>query len=284
MSQETLTTRPSSNETIEIDLLLEAIYLKYGYDFRGYARSSVERRIDRALANSGLSSISQMQHRVLNDQVFFESLLLDLSINVTEMFRDPPFFAALREHLLPVFADRSAVKIWHAGCATGEEVYSTAILLHEAGLIDRARIYATDFNEVVLAKAREGILPIDRVRNYTSNYQQAGGQGSFADYYTARHGLAIISPELKRNIVFADHNLVTDGVFAEVDIVICRNVMIYFGRELQDRALRLFRDSLSDGGFLCLGSKETIMFSQCADDFQAFVNSQRIYRKKEAER
>jgi chemotaxis protein methyltransferase CheR len=267
------------NENIEISLLLEAIYLKYGYDFRNYARSSIRRRIARRLEMSGLEHISEIQHRVLRDKAFFESLLCDLSINTTEMFRDASFFRTLRQQVLPLYADRPSIRIWHAGCASGEEVYSMAILLHEAGLTDRARIYATDFNEPILAKARQGVFPIERIREYTVNYQQAGGQRSFADYYTAQYGAAIVRPFLRNNVVFADHNLATDSVFAEVDLVICRNVMIYFGKQLQDRAIGLFHDSLSDNGILCLGSKESLNFSDYSDRFKALETGQKMYHK-----
>ena len=270
----------TENENLELRLLLEAIYLKYGYDFRNYARASIKRRVRKRLQESGLSSICAMQHAVLYDREFFEKLLLDLSINVTEMFRDPTFFLALRETVLPALADAPFIKTWHAGCATGEEVYSVAILLTEMGLYDKAQIYATDVNEVVLGQAREGIFPVERVREYTRNYQNSGGVGSFADYYTARYDSVIMDQSLRRNIVFADHNLATDGVFAEVNVVFCRNVLIYFNRELQDRAFRLFSDSLCDGGFLCIGSKESPRYSGCADDFDPVVAEEKIYRKR----
>lgn len=270
----------TENQNIEIALLLEAIHRKYGYDFRDYAKASVRRRILRRLAASDMTDISQLQHRVLHDQGLLESLLLDLSINTTEMFRDPAFFLALRQKLLPIYADRPTLKIWHAGCATGEEVYSMAILLAEAGLTAKTRIYATDFNEVVLGQAREGILPIERLRACTANYQKAGGRRSFSDYYTARYDSAILSPALRHNVVFSDHNLVTDDVFAEVDIVICRNVMIYFGKALQERVYRLFLDSLSADGFLCLGSKESLRFAACESRFESFAGRQQIYRRR----
>jgi len=267
------------NESLEIRLLLEAICLKYGYDFRSYAKASIKRRIRRRLEAAGLDSISEMQHRVIYDMAFFERLLLDFSISVTEMFRDPSFFRALRERVLPLLDEQPFVRIWHAGCATGEEVYSMAILLREAGLYDRAQIYATDFNEVVLAQAREGIFPINRIREYTANYQAAGGAESFANYYVARYDSAIMDKSLRDNVVFAAHNLVTDAVFNEMDLIVCRNVLIYFNRELQDRVFQLFVDSLRDGGFLCIGSKETLRFTTCADRFESIGGRERIYRK-----
>ena len=241
--------------------------------------SSVRRRIARRLKISGLDRISEIQHRVLRDTAFFESLLCDLSVNITEMFRDADFFRMMRDQVLPIYVDRPSVKIWHAGCASGEEVYSMAVLLHEAGLADRARVYATDFNEPILAKARQGLFPIERIKEYTVNYQRAGGRRSFADYYTAEYGSAIMRPFLRKNIVFADHNLATDSVFAEVDLIICRNVMIYFGQQLQNRVLGLFHDSLCDDGILCLGSMESLNFSNYSDRFDVLAPGQQIYRK-----
>ncbi len=268
------------NENIEIKLLLEAIYLKYGYDFRDYAKTSIKRRILHRLSLSNLKTISDMQHGLLNDKEFFETLLQDLSINVTEMFRDPIFYRAIRKKIIPVIKDRPFVKIWHAGCASGEEVYSMAILLKEEGMYEKVRIYATDFNEEIINKAKKGIYPIDRVKEYTFNYQKAGGTASFADYYTARYDFAVMDSSLKKNIVFSDHNLVTDSVFGEMDVIVCRNVLIYFSRELQNRVFRLFRDSLFPVGFLCLGSKESVRLSECSDEFEDFVKKEKIYMKK----
>ena len=270
------------SEDLEVRLLLEAIRLKYGYDFRLYSKASIKRRIKRRLENSGLGSISELQHSILYDTVAFEALLLDLSVNVTEMFRDPTFFRALREQVAPALQELPQIKVWHAGCATGEEVYSMAILLKETGLYDKALLYATDVNEVVLAKARDGIYPAEHVREYTANHIQAGGTKSLADYYSARYGSVIMHQALKKNIVFADHNLVTDGVFGEMDVIVCRNVLIYFDRELQDRVFRLFDDSLREGGFLCIGSKETMQFASCTDGFDPVVAREKIYRKTAA--
>jgi len=278
--KQAVTAEEVENEDLEIRLLLDAVYLKYGYDFRNYARASVKRRVRRRLERSGLSSIAEMQHRVIHDTAFFEALLLDLSINVTEMFRDAPFFRTLRQRVVPLLKKLDFIRVWHAGCATGEEVYSMAILLQETGLYDRAQIYATDLNELVLKQAREGIFPIDRLKQYTANYQAAGGTESFADYYVAHYDGAMVDKSLKKNIVFADHNLVTDGVFGEMNLILCRNVLIYFDRELQDRVFQLLSDSLCERGFLCIGSKETIRFSTCAEDFEAFDDRVRIFRKK----
>ena len=269
------------NENIEIDLLIQAIYLKYGYDFNDYSKASIRRRVLGRLSKSGLSTISEMQHKLLYDQRFFEELLLDLTINVSEMFRDPSFFKAVREMVAPALKKLPFIKVWHAGCATGEEVYSMAILLREEGIFDVATIYATDVNEAVLEKAKKGIFPIDKMKDFTRNYGLAGGLASFADYYTARYDGTIMDRGLRKNIVFSDHNLVTDGVFGEMDLIICRNVLIYFNRDLQDRVFGLFTDSLRTGGFLCLGSKETMMFSKYANSFETAVKKEKIYRRVE---
>jgi len=269
------------NEKIEIDLLIRAIYLKYGYDFRDYSKASRRRRILGRLSKSKLSTISEMQHKLLHDPVFFEKLLLDLTVNVSEMFRDPLFFKAVRETVAPELKKLPFTKVWHAGCSTGEEVYSMAILLREEGILDASTIYATDVNEAVLADAKKGVFPIEKMKDYTRNYKMAGALASFADYYTARYDHVIMDRELKKNIVFSDHNLVTDGVFGEMDLIVCRNVLIYFNRELQDRVFRLFSESLKKGGFLCLGSKESVMFSKHAKHFESIVKKEKIYRRNE---
>lgn len=268
------------NQNIEIQLILEAIYLKYGFDFRNYGKSHVKRRILRRLSLSGMKTLSEMQARILSDHSFFKTVLNDLSINVTEMFRDPSFYIALRKEVIPILKTYPFTKIWHAGCATGEEVYSMAILLKEEGLYERSQIYATDFNEVILRKAREARYPIHAIREYTCNYQKSGGMESFADYYAAKNGSAVIADSIKKNVIFSDHNLVTDGVFGEMHLIMCRNVLIYFNKELQSRVLGLFRDSLCRNGFLCLGSKESPRFSKYKDYFKAAVNRERIYQKK----
>ena len=268
-------------ENIELQLLLEAILLKYGYDFRQYSRASVKRRVLHRLGLSGLSSISEMQHRVLRDVEFFETLLRDLSINVTEMFRDPSFYKSLRVEVIPFLKTYPFVKIWHAGCSTGEEVYSMAIVLQEEGLYKRTQLYATDFNDVVLQKAKEGIYPVENVKEYTLNYQKSGGKDSFVNYYTAKHDHIILNRSLKTNIVFANHNLVTDGVFGEMNLILCRNVLIYFTKELQNRVFKLFYDSLCHHGILCLGSKESLRFSGYADRFEGIVEDEKIYRKRD---
>ena len=268
------------NQNIEIDLFLEAIYQRYGYDFRNYSKAHVRRRIHHRFAVSGLESISAMQHKVLYDQEFLTELLYDLSINVTEMFRDPEFFLAVRELVIPRLTTYPSVKIWHAGCASGEEVYSMAILLTEEGSYNSSQIYATDFNSAVLEKAKSGILTKQLAKQYTANYQKAGGRQSFAQYYTAKYDFAKLNESLQKNITFAEHNLVTDQVFGEMNMIVCRNVLIYFNQKLQGRVVKLFFESLCPGGFLCLGSKESLQSSNLANEFESISKKEKIYMKK----
>ncbi|MFL0196244.1 CheR family methyltransferase [Clostridium sp. WILCCON 0269] len=268
------------NEEIELYLLLEAVNMKYGYDFRNYSRAHIKRRVLHRMSMLEIDSIAEMQHRILYDRELFNNLLSDFSINVTEMFRDPSFYKAFREKVVPVLKTYPYIRIWHAGCSTGEEVYSMAILLKEEGLYDKAQIYATDFKRAVLEKAKDGIYQINDTKEYTYNYQQAGGKSSFSDYYIAQYGSVAFEPSLKKKITFAEHNLVTDGVFGEMHVVVCRNVLIYFNKELQNRVINLFSDSIPNGCFLCLGSKESMQFSTSADRFEEFVSSEKIYRKK----
>jgi len=268
------------NEDLEIRLLLEAIFQKYGYDFRDYSKAHLKRRIMHRLSLSELNSISQMQHQVLYDRAFLETLLNDFSINVTEMFRDPPFYKAFRQEVVPVLKTYPFIKVWHAGCSSGEEVYSMAILLKEEGLYERTQIYATDFNVEVLEKAKQAIYPIDDIKDYTYNYQQSGGIASFADYYIARYDSVILDHTLKKKIIFADHNLVTDSVFGEMHVIICRNVLIYFNRELQNKVFKLFYESLRYGGFLGIGTKESLRFSDYMEKFDTISENLKIYQKK----
>jgi chemotaxis protein methyltransferase CheR len=268
------------NQDIEIKLLLEAIYLKYGYDFRDYAKASIKRRILHRLSLAQLETVSSMQNRVINDPVFFGTLLQDLSINVTEMFRDPTFYKFVRKEPLGLLKKQPFVKIWHAGCATGEEVYSMSILLQEEGLVENVQIYATDISPEAVEAAQKGIYPIDKMSGYISNYRKTGGTASFADYYTARYDFAIIRNSLKKNVLFSVHNLVTDSTFGEMDMIVCRNVLIYFSRALQNRVFGLFLDSLRPGGLLCLGTKESIRFSEYSDQFEDLDKKQKVYRKK----
>jgi chemotaxis protein methyltransferase CheR len=249
-------------EELEINLLLEAMYERYGYDFRNYARASLTRRLRQHLIRIRGDTIADLIPRILHDEDAFQALARDLSITVTEMFRDPSFYIALREHVLPFLQTFPFINIWHAGCVTGEEVY------------------ATDFNEVALQKARDRIYPPDRIQEYTANYQKAGGKRSFANYYRAHYDAVILDPALADNVTFASHNLVTDGVFAEMHLILCRNVLIYFDRTLQGRVLSLLRQSLCRRGFLCLGTKESLQFSPVRDDFYEVVPQQRIYQEK----
>jgi chemotaxis protein methyltransferase CheR len=266
-------------ERIEIDLLLEGIFRHYGFDFRAYAYSSLKRRVWKRISTEGMSSISELQDRVLHDPAMMEKLLLDLSINVSSMYRDPHFYRAFREHVVPVLRTYPFIRLWHAGCSTGEEVYSMAILLDEEGLYGRTRIYATDINEVVLHAAKSGIYPIQKMQEYTENYVKAGGTSSFSNYYTAKYDAAMFNSALTRNVVFSQHNLVTDRSFAEFHVILCRNVMIYFDRKLQDRVHSLFYDSLVPFGFMCLGSKESLRFSKYEDCYEQISPREKIYRR-----
>lgn len=277
-----LETQASTFTDVEIELLLEVIFRRYGYDFRDYSKAHVKRRVLNRMRSEKLESISIMQHKVLHDRDFAALLLKDLSINVTEMFRDPQFYKALREHVIPVLRTWSYIKLWHAGCSTGEEVYSMAILLKEEGLYDRAQIYATDFNQHVLDHAKEGIYPAELMKKYARNYQATGAKGAFSDYYHAQYDSAIIDASLKKNIVWANHNLVTDSSFAETQMVMCRNVLIYFNKDLQNRVIGLFHGSLTNGGVLCLGSKESLRFSEHESQFESLDGLQKIYKKKYA--
>lgn len=268
-------------EDIEIRLLLEAIYHLYGYDFRSYSPASMRRRIMHRLTMSGFSTVLEMTDRVLRDRQFFVTLLNDLTVNVTEMFRDPEFYKAFREEVVPVLKTFPFIKIWHAGCSTGEEIYSMAILLEEEGLYERAMLYATDIDKNVLAAAKKGIYPIHAFKQYTDNYRRAGGRQSLSDYATARYDSVIMEQRLKRNIVFADHDLATDQVFGEMHVILCRNVLIYFDRPLQQRVFKLFGESLDMGGFLCLGTKESLRFSGNEESFDVVNRSLRIFRKRQ---
>jgi chemotaxis protein methyltransferase CheR len=268
------------NEYLELELLLEGIFRKYGFDFRDYSAVHIKRRLNHRLSAAGMQNFTQILHRLIYDEEFFKQILLDLSINVTEMYRDPSFYLELRHRVIPYLSTYPFIKVWHAGCSAGQEVYSNAILLEEENLLDRTQIYATDFNEKILQKAKEGIYPIEEIKKYTENYQKAGGINSFSEYYTAHYDSALIKNSLRDNILFSFHNLVTDGVFGEMNMVFCRNVLIYFNKELQNKVLKLFHDSLIPGGFLCLGSKESLKFSDVEDNFEVISQQEKIYRKK----
>ena len=266
-------------ERIEIELLLEGIFRQYGFDFRAYAYSSIRRRIWKRITAEHLENVSALQERVLHDPRMMERLLLDLSVNVTAMFRDPGFYAAFREEVIPLLRTYPFIRIWHAGCSTGEEVYSMAILLQEEGLYDRSRLYATDINEVVLQQAKAGIFPLERMQEYTENYIRAGGKRSFSEYYTAKYDGALFTPALRQNVVFSQHNLVTDRSFSEFNVVLCRNVLIYFDKTLQKRVHGLFYESLVNFGILCLGSKESLKFSEYEGCYEQISKMEKIYRK-----
>ena len=266
-------------EDLELRLLLEAIYQHYGYDFREYARSSLKRRIWRRVHEEHLGSISGLQERVLHDPGCLERLLLDLSISVTSMFRDPSFYGALRTKVVPLLRTYPFIRVWNAGCATGEETYSLAILLHEEGLGDRSRIYATDINDVVLHQAREGLFPLEKMREYTEHYIRSGGRASFSDYYKVFGEKVRFQPSLVDQVVFAQHNLVSDAAFNEFHLIICRNVMIYFDRSLQDKVHTLLHRSLVRFGVLGLGHKESIRFTSLADAYEEIDAHEKLYRR-----
>jgi chemotaxis protein methyltransferase CheR len=266
-------------EDIELSLLLEGIFRQYGFDFREYAPASLRRRVWRRVNAENLTTISALQDRLLHDPACMERLLLDLSINVTAMYRDPSFYVSFREKVVPLLRTYPFTRLWIAGCSTGEEVYSLAILLQEEGLYDRSRIYATDINESVLDRARSGVFPLDKMREYTQNYIRAGGKRAFSEYYLAKYDGAQFQRSLIENVVFAQHNLVSDRSFNEFNVIVCRNVMIYFDRVLQDRVHRLFYDSLAMFGVLGLGAKEAINFSPHEDCYEELDAEERIYRK-----
>lgn len=265
---------------IEQRLLLDGIYYRYHYDFRGYAQGSIKRGLEAALASFGCKTLSQLQDRIMHDPSAFTALLGYLTVQVSDMFRDPGYFAALRREVVPLLRTYPSLKIWVAGCSTGEEVYSLAILLQEEGLLERSLIYATDINSQALRVAEQGIFGIERAESFSANYLKAGGKRSLADYYTAHYGHIVLNKELRKNVVFADHSLATDSVFAEMHLISCRNVLIYFDADLQNRALDLFRQSLCHRGFLGLGMKESLRFSNQAPAFEDVAVVEKIYQKK----
>jgi chemotaxis protein methyltransferase CheR len=271
--------RDAEREELEIDLLLEAVWRQYGFDFRGYSRASLKRRLWRRVHLEHLQTISGLTEQLLHDPRTMEQLLLDLSINVTSMFRDPSFFRSFRTNVVPLLRTYPFVRIWNAGCSSGEETWSLAIVLHEAGLLDRCRIYATDINEQVLARARDGFFPLDKMQEYTEAYQAAGGTRAFSEYYVAAYDGAQFDRSLSENIVFAQHNLVSDRSFNEFHVIVCRNVMIYFDAELQNRVHELFFASLARFGVLALGRKEGIAFTPHEGDYEAIDTDERIYRR-----
>jgi chemotaxis protein methyltransferase CheR len=273
------TKRQSELEAIEIELLLEGVFRHYGYDFREYSRASLGRRIWNVIRSEGLSTISGLQERVLHDPDCMDRLLLGISVHVSSMFRDPTFFLAVRTKIIPLLRTCPFIRVWNAGCSTGEETYSVAILLREEGLYERSRIYATDMSTDVLKRAKDGIFPLDAMREYTRNYVRSGGGRSFSEYYTAGHGHAVFHPSLRENIVFSLHNLAVDGSFNEFNLILCRNVMIYFAASLQDRVHSLLYNSLAKSGILGLGAKESLEFTPHRDSYEQVVPGQKLYRR-----
>jgi len=269
-------------EDIEIQLLLEALYQRYHYDFRHYARASIKRRLLQARSQLGFASFSAMQDHLLHDPATLPRLLNYLTVQVSEMFRDPSYFRALREKVIPHLRTYPSLKVWVAGCSHGEELYSLSILFREEGLDQRTLFYATDINPDALRAAEAGVYPLEQIRKFTENHQKSGARSSLSDYYTADYGRAVFDKSLRSQVVFSDHSLVTDAVFAEMHLISCRNVLIYFDRPLQDRALGLFRDSLARKGFLGLGSKESLRFSAHAPAFADFVREEKIYQRQDA--
>lgn len=282
MNKKTTTPAPPAEpdiEDIEVPLLVEAIYRRWDYDFRDYAPASLKRRIRRIVELEGLPSASALQERVLRDPACMQRFLDQETVSVTSMFRDPGFYRAFRQIAVPLLKQRRALRIWHAGCASGEEVYSMAMLLHEEGLLDRARIYATDLNQTALDASKEGIYPLEKMQEYTQNYQSGGGKAAFSEYYQAGHGHVVMRAELSKNIVWAQHNLVTDASFNEFDLVLCRNVLIYFNMRLQERVHRLIYDSLAPDGLLVLGRQESLQLTPHESCYQALDSREKIYRR-----
>ncbi|MBX2988638.1 MAG: protein-glutamate O-methyltransferase CheR [Bdellovibrionaceae bacterium] len=267
-------------DPVERHLFLEGLLLRYGYDFRQYSEASLNRRLENVMRKTDMTDFYEILKLALRDKEFFNTILPLMTVSTTEPFRDPGFFRSLRQNVAPVLRTHPTINVWIAGCSTGQEIYSLAILFQEEGLLNRATIYATDINPIALRTARDGIYDLESMRTFTRNYIEAGGQHSPSDYYTADYGSARFDPILRRNVVFSEHNLVTDHVFTEANLILCRNVLIYFNRELQDRALRLFSHSLIHRGFLCLGSKESIRFSSIGPDFDALDGENRIFQKK----
>ncbi len=262
----------------ELDEVLEMLHAWLGYDFTNYNQASLKRRLRRFMLIHGYKQVFDLKHRIINDKTFGTDLVNNLTVNYTEMFRDPEFFLAMRQHVLPTLASYPFIKVWHAGCASGEEVYSTAIIFHEAGLLERTRFYATDINPRMLEIAQKGIYPLQAFKEYTSNYQRASGKHEFSSYYTARYNHAVMADFLKANTIFSQHNLVSDGSFNDFNLILCRNVLIYFNRSLQRRVIKLFKSSLVNFGYMGLGPKETLLFSGYQEDFEPLVPQYNLFR------
>lgn len=266
-------------EKIEIQLFLEGVFRLYGYDFRDYSSSSIRRRILHMMGNEHLKTVSELQSKVLHDCRFMERFLMEVSINVTAMFRDPPFYIAFRKKVVPLLSSLPFIRIWHVGCSTGEEVYSMAILLKEEGLYEKSKIYATDINEVVLDTAKKGIYPLSLMKEYTDNYIKGGCIGYFSDYYTSDNKNAVLASSLQKNIVWGQHNLVTDSSFNEFDVIFCRNVMIYFNKSLQNRVHKLLYNSLKTDGILGLGTAESVQFTAFEDYYEELDGKMKLFKK-----
>ncbi len=266
---------------IEVSLLLEGIHQRYGYDFRDYASASLRRRIFKCVADEKVESVSGLAAKILHDPVCMERFLNTVSIGVTSMFRDPGAYLSFRKNAVPQLRSLPFLRFWHVGCATGEEVYSMAILLHEEGLLEKSRLYATDINGALLEQARAGILPAKGMKEHTANYQKAGGAGAFSEYYTARYDHVILKGNLKKHIIWSVHNLVTDASFNEFHVILCRNVMIYFNNSLANKVHRLLLESLIPRGYLCLGTKESLRFSTCEEEYETVDEKQKIYQRKQ---
>jgi chemotaxis methyl-accepting protein methylase len=276
---ETETLEPNELQKIEINLLLEGLYQKYGYDFRGYVRGSLNRRILKRMKAERLPTITALLEKVLHEQGYLERLLNDLSIRMTEMYRNPSFFVAFRNQVVPLLRELPEIRIWHAGCATGEEVYSMAILMEEEGLTEKTRIYATDINEQAINAAKRGAFPLKKMQQYTKNYLKAGGKKAFSEYYTTDHQFAYFHSILSNNLIFDQHNLVSDSSFNEFHVILCRNVMIYFDKGLQQHVHGLIYNSLADGGFIGIGSKESLLSLPSGVKYKEFNSHEKIYRK-----
>lgn len=267
-----------SIDSEELVTFLTEVWNRYGYDFRDYAQGSIRRRIRYRLKRSSFRDFAELRKAVLEERREFDALLLDFSISTTEMFRDPAFFTAFREEIVPWLRTFPSFKVWQAGCSTGQESYSLAILLDEEKLLEKALIYATDYNPRALRKAQSGLYAVDTIQDYNGSFHRAGLKGPFSQYFTAKYGNVVMKQRLKDRIVFAEHNLVTDSVFSEVQVVVCRNVLIYFNRALQDRVLSVFASSLVAKGYLCLGTKESLVLSRHANDFETVRAGEKIYR------
>ncbi|MFY7730476.1 MAG: CheR family methyltransferase [Flavobacterium sp.] len=265
-------------EDRELELLINDIFDYHGYDFGGYSRASFKRRVDRLYQMDGFGSFGEFLSRVRADEAYFKRMIEEITVNVTEMFRDPSFYTVLRQEIIPVLATKPFIRIWHAGCSTGEEVYSMAILLHEANLLHKSLLYATDINPLVLSSAKSGVFPLRMMKQYSENYLASGGKQDFSKYYIANYGMAKFDSHFTEKMVFSQHNLVSDSSFNEFDLILCRNVLIYFDKELQDRALTLFDESLSPLGYMALGTKETMKFSTVQRKYEQ-LRREKIWKK-----